>query len=129
MRTLVWALTSAVVLGACGCTASKPASNPARPASQPAPTQSMAMQRVPMSPLDPKQQAITFDSGYFYPGPAIKGVTIDMAPQKSQDIIKQYGRPEYDDLIKNNPIEVSLPPQDQVTAFGLWDQKIGSTKK
>jgi putative spermidine/putrescine transport system substrate-binding protein len=79
--------------------------------------------------LDPKQQAITFDSGYFYPGPAIKGVTIDMAPQKSQDVIKQFGRPEYDDLIKNNPIEVSLPPQDQVTAFGLWDQKIGSTKK
>ncbi len=79
--------------------------------------------------LDPKQQAITFDSGYFYPGPAIKGVTIDMAPQKSQDVVRQFGRPEYDDLIKNNPVEVSLPPQDQVTAFQLWDQKIGSTKK
>ncbi len=79
--------------------------------------------------LEPKQQAIAYDAGYFYPGPAIKGVTIDMAPQKSQDIVKQYGRPEYDDLIKNTPTETSLPPTDQVTAFSLWDQKIGSTKK
>jgi putative spermidine/putrescine transport system substrate-binding protein len=79
--------------------------------------------------LEPKQQAIAFDEGYFYPGPAIKGVTVDMAPQKSQDTVKQFGRPEYDDLIKSNPIEVSLPPDLQVTAFGLWDQKIGSTKK
>ncbi len=79
--------------------------------------------------LTPQQQAIAFDSGYFYPGPAIKGVTIDMAPQKSQDIVKQFGRPEYDDLIKSTPTETSLPPTDQVTAFQLWDQKIGSTKK
>ena len=79
--------------------------------------------------LTPQQQAITYDKGYFYPGPAIKGVTIDMAPQASQDIVKQYGRPEYDDLIKNTPTETSLPPDVQVTAFSLWDQKIGSTKK
>jgi len=56
-------------------------------------------------------------------------VTIDMAPQASQDVVKQYGRPEYDDLIKNTPTETSLPPGVQVTAFSLWDQKIGSTKK
>jgi putative spermidine/putrescine transport system substrate-binding protein len=79
--------------------------------------------------LTPKEQAFAFDAGYFYPGPAIQGVTLDMAPQASQDIIKQYGRPEYDDLIKNNPIEVSLPPEVQVTAFKLWDQKVGSAKK
>jgi putative spermidine/putrescine transport system substrate-binding protein len=79
--------------------------------------------------LTPKEQAYAFDSAYFYPGPAIKGVTIDMAPQKSQDIIKQFGRPEYDDLIKNNPIEVSLPPDVQVTAFQLWTEKVGSQKK
>ncbi|HEV7898501.1 MAG TPA: extracellular solute-binding protein, partial [Planosporangium sp.] len=27
--------------------------------------------------LQPKEQAITYDQGYFYPGPAVKGVTID----------------------------------------------------
>jgi putative spermidine/putrescine transport system substrate-binding protein len=78
--------------------------------------------------LTPKEQALAFDSAFFYPGPAIKGVTIDMAPQKSRDVISQFGRPEYDDLIKNNPTETSLPPADQVTAFSLWDQKIGSKK-
>jgi putative spermidine/putrescine transport system substrate-binding protein len=79
--------------------------------------------------LTPKEQAYAWDTGYFYPGPAIKGVTLDMAPQKSQDVIKQYGRPEYDDLIKNNPIEVSLPPDVQITAFQMWTDKVGSQKK
>ena len=79
--------------------------------------------------LEPKQQAITYDKGYFYPGPAIKGVTLDMAPQASQDVITKFGRPEYTDLIANNPQETSLPADAQVTAFGLWDTKIGATKK
>ena len=49
--------------------------------------------------LKPEQQAATYDKGYFYPGPAVKGVTLAMAPQESQDILKEFGRPEYDELI------------------------------
>ncbi len=79
--------------------------------------------------LEPKEQAITFDTGYFYPGPAVKGVTLDMAPQKSQDAIKQFGRPEYEDLIRNNPQETSLPADKQVEAFATWDQKVGAGQK
>jgi putative spermidine/putrescine transport system substrate-binding protein len=79
--------------------------------------------------LQPKEQALVYDSGYFYPGPAVKGVTLDMAPQKSQDIAKKYGGPQMDDLIKNNPQNESLPAGKQVEAFGLWDQKIGANKK
>jgi putative spermidine/putrescine transport system substrate-binding protein len=79
--------------------------------------------------LQPKEQAITYDQGYFYPGPAVKGVTIDMAPQKSQDTIREFGRPEYDDLIKNTPKETSLPAGAQVAAFDLWDKKVGSVAK
>ncbi|HEV7896251.1 MAG TPA: extracellular solute-binding protein [Planosporangium sp.] len=79
--------------------------------------------------LQPKEQAITYDQGYFYPGPAVKGVTIDMAPPKSQDTIRQFGRPEYDDLIKNTPKETSLPAEAQVKAYDLWDQKVGSVAK
>ena len=52
-----------------------------------------------------------------------------MAPQASQDVITKFGRPEYADLIANNPQETSLPADAQVTAFGLWDSKIGATKK
>jgi hypothetical protein len=54
-----WILISALMLGACGCTAS----NPARPASQPPPTRSFAAQRVPLSPLDPKRQAVELRTG------------------------------------------------------------------
>jgi len=78
--------------------------------------------------LQPKQQAIAFDAGYFYPGPAVKDVTLDMAPQKSQDVLKEFGRPEYADWIANNPLEVPLEPKQMVEAFRIWDEKIGSKK-
>jgi putative spermidine/putrescine transport system substrate-binding protein len=78
--------------------------------------------------LKPQQQAKAYDKGYFYPGPAVKGVTLDMAPQESQDAIEQFGRKEYDNLIKNNPQETSLPAEQQVAAFQKWDREIGSGK-
>ncbi|MDQ0456929.1 extracellular solute-binding protein [Rhizobium paknamense] len=78
--------------------------------------------------LQPKQQAIAFDDGYFYPGPAVKDVTIDMAPKKSQDAIAEFGRKDYDDWIANNPLEVPLDPAKIVDAFRIWDEKIGAAK-
>ncbi|MEU4743706.1 extracellular solute-binding protein [Actinosynnema sp. NPDC023658] len=78
--------------------------------------------------LDPKQQAKAYDKGYFYPGPAVEGVTLDMAPQESRDAIRQYGRPEYDDLIAGTPQETSLPATAQVKAFRKWEREIGSGK-
>ena len=78
--------------------------------------------------LQPKQQAIAYDAGYFYPGPAVKDVTIDMAPQESQDVIKEFGRPEYADWIANNPLETPLEPKQLVEAFRIWDEKIGAKK-
>jgi putative spermidine/putrescine transport system substrate-binding protein len=78
--------------------------------------------------LTPDQQAKAYDKGYFYPGPAVKDVTIDMAPKESQDAIEQFGRPEYEDLIKDNPQETSLPAEQQVAAFQRWDREIGSGK-
>jgi putative spermidine/putrescine transport system substrate-binding protein len=79
--------------------------------------------------LTPQQQAISYDKGYFYPGPAVKGVTLSMAPQSSQDAINQHGRPEYESLIANNPQETSLPADQQVAAFAKWDSDIGAAKK
>ncbi|WP_200215098.1 ABC transporter substrate-binding protein [Micromonospora coerulea] len=78
--------------------------------------------------LTPQQQAKAFDDGYFYPGPAVKGVELSMAPQKSQDAIRNFGRPEYDALIANNPTEVPLDPKALVAAFDRWDREIGSGK-
>ncbi len=78
--------------------------------------------------LQPQQQAIAYDQGYFYPGPAVKDVTIEMAPQESQDTIKEFGRPEYADWIANNPLEVPLEPARIVDAFRIWDEQIGASK-
>ena len=78
--------------------------------------------------MQPDQQAFTYDAGYFYPGPAVKNVPITMAPEDSQAVIKEYGRPEYEALIANNPIEVPLVPEKMVMAFRRWDEEIGSKK-
>ena len=78
--------------------------------------------------LEPQQQAYTYDQGYFYPGPAVKDVTLAMAPADSQQAIEEFGRPEYADLIANNPIELPLTPDKLVIAFRRWDQEIGGQK-
>lgn len=78
--------------------------------------------------LTPDQQAKAYDKGYFYPGPAVKGVTLAQAPKESQDAIKEFGRPEYDALIAGNPTEVPLDAKSLVAAFDKWDREIGSGK-
>jgi putative spermidine/putrescine transport system substrate-binding protein len=75
--------------------------------------------------LKPDQQAISYDKGYFYPGPAVKGVTIDMAPADSQAALKGVVPPEFDQWITQFPKKTSLPADAQVTAFDLWDKNIG----
>ena len=78
--------------------------------------------------LEPRQQAYAYDQGYFYPGPAVKNVTLDMAPEESQEAIKSFGRPEYDQLIADHPLEIPLAATSMVKAFELWDQRIGAGK-
>ncbi len=78
--------------------------------------------------MTPQQQAFTYDEGYFYPGPAVKDVPLSMAPQSSQDAIKEYGRPEYEKLIADNPIEVPLTPDKMVAAFRRWDEEVGAKR-
>ena len=78
--------------------------------------------------LKPEQQAYMYDHGYMYPGPAIHGVPLEMAPQESQETIKRYGRPEYERLIADNPIEPPLDAKPLVAMFDKWDREIGSAK-
>ena len=78
--------------------------------------------------LKPDQQAKAYDKGYFYPGPAIKDVTPQMAPQESQDVIAKFGRPEYDKLIADNPKVVPLPYEAMVAAFDMWNRNIAGSK-
>ena len=78
--------------------------------------------------LTPSAQAVTYDAGYFYPGPAIKGVTLAQAPASSQQVIAEYGVPAFAEWMTEFPMKNSLPATAQVTAFDLWDKHIGSTK-
>ena len=78
--------------------------------------------------LTKEQQAKAYDDGYFYPGPAVKGVTLSMAPQKSQDAIAKFGRPEYDAMIQDNPKEIPLDNKALVAAFDKWDREIAGSK-
>ncbi|MFC7554401.1 extracellular solute-binding protein [Pseudoroseomonas wenyumeiae] len=78
--------------------------------------------------LTKESQAYTYDEGYFYPGPAVKGVTLDMAPKESQDAIREYGRPEYEKLIAETPTELPLDADKMVLAFRRWDEEIGARR-
>ena len=78
--------------------------------------------------LSPAQQAYTYDEGYFYPGPAVKDVPLSMAPPESQAAIREFGRPEYDKLIAEVPVETPLLPDKMVLAFRRWDEEIGSKR-
>ncbi len=74
----------------------------------------------------PAQQALTYDKGYFYPGPAVKDVPLSMAPQASQDAIAEFGRAEYAKLIADTPMELPLDADKLVYAFKRWDQQVGA---
>jgi putative spermidine/putrescine transport system substrate-binding protein len=76
--------------------------------------------------LSKPAQAMTYDKGYFYPGPAVKDVPLSMAPPDSQAVIKEYTRPFYDKLIAEVPSEVPLPADKLVFAFQRWDQQVGA---
>jgi putative spermidine/putrescine transport system substrate-binding protein len=88
----------------------------------------IAVLRLLAFALTPDQQAATYDNCYFYPGPAVKGVTPDKAPAASQQAIQKFGDPRIDQWIAGAQIKNSLPAAAQVTAFDLWDKKIGAAK-
>lgn len=75
--------------------------------------------------LTPQAQALTYDQGYFYPGPAIQNVPLSMAPAQSQQVLQQYGRSNYDSLIANTKTVNPLSADNLVAAFNKWNQDIG----
>jgi putative spermidine/putrescine transport system substrate-binding protein len=78
--------------------------------------------------LEPAQQALTYDDGYFYPGPAVKDVPLSAAPAHSQEVLQKYGRPEYAQMLASHPHVVPLDAKAMVAAFQKWDQEVGAQK-
>lgn len=78
--------------------------------------------------LKPAQQALTWDKGYFYPGPAVKNVPITMATKESQDVIKEFGRVEFAEWTTKQPHAQPLDAEAMVKAFKIWDTEVGAQK-
>src|SRR5438270_13577308 len=78
--------------------------------------------------LKPEAQALTYDKGYFYPGPSVKNVPLSMAPKESQDGIKEFGRPEYEGWLAQYPHVPTLEAKAVVEAFRKWDSEVGAQK-
>ncbi len=78
--------------------------------------------------LTPEAQALTYDKGYFYPGPSVKNVPLSMAPKESQDAIREFGRPEYDAWFAQFPHVPTLDANAIVEAYRRWDSDIGARK-
>ena len=78
--------------------------------------------------LKREQQALTYDTGYFYPGPAVKNVPFTLAPQASQDVLRQYGRVDYVLWGLNSQHVQPLNAQLLVKAFKIWQDEIGSSR-
>ena len=76
--------------------------------------------------LQPAQQVLTYDTGYLYPGPVIADAPLSQAPKESQDVIAEFGRPEYADWFTAHPIATPLTPDRLVAAFRRWDETIGA---
>ncbi len=76
--------------------------------------------------LSKPAQAMTWDKGYFYPGPAVKDVPLSMAPKDSQEAVNSVRRDFIDKLIAEVPSEVPLPADRLVFAFQRWDQQVGA---
>lgn len=78
--------------------------------------------------LQPQQQAFNYDDGFFYPGPAVKNVPSSIAPAHSQQVLQEFGRPEYASVIQQAKIVTPLGTAQIVAAFKKWDQDVGSGK-
>ncbi|MDR0344890.1 MAG: extracellular solute-binding protein [Nocardiopsaceae bacterium] len=78
--------------------------------------------------LSPTQQAKAYDTGYMYPGPAVKGATLNMAPKADQNVIHQFGRAEYQTLLPKYPAVPPLTNKALAAMFSKWDHVIGGKK-
>ena len=59
---------------------------------------------------------------------AVKDVTLDMAPEESQEAVNSVLRAEFDELIATARVELPLDAPSLVRAFEIWDERIGSGK-
>lgn len=71
----------------------------------------------------PDQQALTWPA---FIGPSIKAATLDTAPKEIQDQVKEFWRPEYDQIGTKWAVKPTLSVKDLTYAMDRWDRDIGA---
>ena len=71
----------------------------------------------------PDQQALTWSA---FIGPSIKAATLDKAPREIQDQVKEFWRPEYDQIGSRWPMKPALGVKQATYAMDRWDRDIGA---
>jgi putative spermidine/putrescine transport system substrate-binding protein len=71
------------------------------------------------------QQELTWKA---FIGPSIKAATLDKAPADIRDYVKQYWRPEYDQVGpgKKYKFATQLPFKEMTYALDRWDREVGA---
>lgn len=71
----------------------------------------------------PEQQVLTWKA---FVGPSIKAATLDKAPADLQKYVKEFWRPEYDQIGTKWKVTAQLPVQKLNYAMDRWDREIGA---
>jgi putative spermidine/putrescine transport system substrate-binding protein len=58
----------------------------------------------------------------------VKNVPISLAPPASQQVVNQFLRSDYEQWIKQYPVEIALETKQLNDAFDKWDREVGSGK-
>jgi putative spermidine/putrescine transport system substrate-binding protein len=75
--------------------------------------------------LQPEQQALTWRA---FIGPVNKKATLDTAPPDIRDYVKEFWRPEYNDMDKKYKVVPMLEVRKLTYAFDRWDKEVGAQK-
>ena len=78
--------------------------------------------------LSEEIQPLMYDGGFMYPGPVRKGITLDMAPKDSQDMLNAVITQDLKDGIANYPHAGPMSTKTLVKAFEIWDAQVGTNK-
>ncbi|MBI2000701.1 MAG: extracellular solute-binding protein [candidate division NC10 bacterium] len=71
----------------------------------------------------PDQQVLTYRA---FIGPSIKAATLDKAPPDLQKYVKEFWRPEYDEIGKKWKTTPQLPVKKLNYAMDRWDREVGA---
>jgi len=71
------------------------------------------------------QQVLTYKA---FIGPSIKAATLDKAPAEIRNYVKEFWRPEYDQIGKTWKTTAQLPLKQLTYAMDRWDREVGAAQ-